>query len=171
MFTNLNNSKNYFYSKLNQKSKTYRSGLPPSIWRYGSLRRKKAERDSFHFISLLLCYFFFAALPLLRLYRIIWVSPINNILKVFLCFANKKADLNSGNNKKFVDSCRKKVVEFFPLTQIMHSCSNSIRKVPLYLVTTIEMKFSRVIPLKLEFVIRERSLDLSRLRTLARRLY
>lgn len=111
---------------------------------------KESEYLKIDFIVVMLLL---SAMPPLRLYhRIIWVSLINNVLKVFLCSANKKKIFSITGTAR---NCRfmQKNAEFFPLTQIMHSCSNSIRKVPLYLAATIEKKFPRH-SAKLKFVIK-----------------
>lgn len=91
-------------------------------------------------------------LPSLRLYRIIWVSLINNFearreeKKLFfprccflLCFARPRSRVKKKRSTPIsiagtANSSIHAMVGIFPLTQIMHSCSNSIRKIPLCLV-------------------------------------
>lgn len=114
-----------------------------------------ASKESGEWYTSLLCYFA-SAMPSPRLYRIICVSLINNFLKVFLCFANKKKTpisiAGTARNRQLMQ----KLFGFFPLTQIMHSCSNSIRKFHYSWSQTINAigYFFRVIPQSLEFTIK-----------------
>lgn len=133
-------------------------------WKMTLLERRERKKNSmFWFLASeesgewyisLLCYFA-SAMPLPRLYRIICVSLINNFLKVFLCSANKKAPISiAGTARK--RQLMQKLFGFFPLTQIMHSCSNSIRKFHYSWSQTINAIgiFFRVIPQSLEFAIK-----------------
>lgn len=126
-------------------------------------RRERKKNSMFWFLAWkesgewyisLLCYFA-SAMPSPRLYRIICVSLINNFLKVFLCFGNKKTPISiAGTARK--RQLMQKQFGFFPLTQIMHSCSNSIRKFHYSWSQTINSigNFFRVIPQSLEFAIK-----------------